>query len=299
MSYLLLLQHFREACGGIFDNLMLRITSLADAFPTFLFVGFIYWCADKEMGLYMAGNVGLSCTFGQYFKRLFRIERPWIRDTRIQPVQAALSRAGGYSFPSGHTVCISATWGAMGMYSRKRNKQLWYIGWLVVLLVAFSRNYLGVHTFLDVLGALVLSVLSMLLLEKALRWSAGGKDRDILVCIAGCVVCLLPMLQEGCLSNAGAAFGMWSGWLLEKRYIRFKPCRDLKEKISRFTAGAFGILFIQTVFRDLLGLWIPSKYAGFFGMFAQMLFILAIYPFLFSRLSALNKRHRISAELFP
>lgn len=175
MSYLLFLQHIREACGGIFDNLMLQITSLADALPTFLLLSFIYWCTDKEMGIYMAGNVGFSCTFSQYFKWLFRIERPWVLDARINPVQAALAGAGGYSFPSGHTVRSSATWGAMGAYSRKRNKHLRHIGWLIVLLVAFSRNYLGVHTFQDILGGLALSILFMFLLAWALRWSEEGK----------------------------------------------------------------------------------------------------------------------------
>lgn len=290
MSYLLFLQHLREMCGGIFDNLMLQITSLADAFPTFLLLSFIYWCADKEMGLYMAGNVGLSCTFSQYFKWLFRIERPWILDARIKPVQAALAGAGGYSFPSGHTVRSSATWGAMGTYSRKRNKHLWRIGWLIVLLVAFSRNYLGVHTFWDILGGLALSILAMFLMARALRWSEGGKNRDIVICFVGCIACFLPMLQAGCLSNAGAAFGMWCGWFLEKRFIRFGPCRSWKEKVIRFTVGAFGVLFIQTAFRDFLNLWMLSKYSGFFMMFAQMLFIVALYPFLFSRFSSLNKK---------
>lgn len=270
---------------------------LADTFPTFLLLGFIYWCTDKEMGIYMAGNVGLSCTLGQYFKWLFRIERPWVLDSRITPVQAALSNTGGYSFPSGHTVRASATWGSMGTYSRKRNKHLWYIGWAVVLLVAFSRNYLGVHTLWDILGALALSVLSMLLLARALRWSAGGKNRDIMLCLVGCVVCFLPMLQAGCLSNAGAAFGMWGGWLLEKRFIRFGPCRDWKEKTVRFTVGAFGIIFIQTAFRDFLNLWMLPKYAGFFMMFAQMLFIMALYPFFFSKCTALNRKHCLTGIL--
>lgn len=297
MSYLLFLQHLRESCGGIFDNLMLQITSLADAIPTFLLLGFIYWCADKEMGVYMAGNVGLSCTFSQYFKWLFRIERPWVSDPRIMPVQAALSSAGGYSFPSGHTVRASATWGAMGTWSRKRNKHLWYIGWAIVLLVAFSRNYLGVHTLWDILGALALSVLSMFLLARALRWSEGGKNRDIVLCLVGCIICFLPMLQAGCLSNAGAAFGMWGGWFLEKRFVRFEICRDWKEKTVRFTVGAFGIIFIQTVFRDFLNLWMLPKYAGFFMMFVQMLFIMALYPFLFSKCAVLKKKHCLAGIL--
>lgn len=38
-SYLLLIQRIREACGGIFDSLMLNITSLANGIITYLLLG--------------------------------------------------------------------------------------------------------------------------------------------------------------------------------------------------------------------------------------------------------------------
>lgn len=100
MSYLLFLQHLRQACGGIFDNLILQITSLADTFPTFLLLGFIYWCTDKEMGIYMAGNVGLSCTLGQYFKWLFRIERPWVWTHGLRLCRRRFPMPGDILFPA-------------------------------------------------------------------------------------------------------------------------------------------------------------------------------------------------------
>jgi len=283
ITYLLLLQYLRRALGGILDSMMLEITSLGEPLCTFLLLAFVYWCMDKRAGVYMAGNVGLSCTFSQYFKWLFRIERPWIRDSRVVPVEEALSNAGGYSFPSGHTARAAATWGALAFYFRKANKVLCRIGWLVVFLVAFSRNYLGVHTSWDILGALALSVLSMWLMAKALSWSESGKNRDIVVGLAGCLLCFLPMLWAGCLSNAGAALGMWLGWMIERRFIRFDACRNSGEKLARFGVGAVGLLFIQTAFSAALKLWMASKYAGFFTMFVLMLFIMAVYPFFFSR----------------
>lgn len=128
----------------------------------------------------------------------------------------------------------------------------------------------------------MLSILSMLILAVAFQWERRGKNRDIVLCIVGCMICFLPMLQAGCLSNAGAAFGMWCGWFLENRFIKFEPCRNCKEKVVRFAVGAFGILLIQTALVAALNLWMPSKYAGFFGQFALMLFIMALYPFFFS-----------------
>lgn len=283
ITYLLVLQYLRETLGGIFDGMMLEITSFGEPLCTFLLLAFVYWCMDKKAGIYMAGNVGLSCTFSQYFKWLFRVERPWVRDPRVAPVEAALANAGGYSFPSGHTVRTAATWGALATYSRKSNKALCCIGWLVVFLVAFSRNYLGVHTSWDILGAMILAVFSMWLLAKALAWSEGGKNRDIVLGMIGCIVCFLPMLGAGCLSNAGAAFGMWLGWIVERRFIKFEPCRNSVEKLVRFSVGGLGILLIQTAFSAALKLWMAPKYASFFTMFILVLFILAVYPFFFSQ----------------
>ena len=94
-SYLLLIQRIREACGGIFDSLMLNITSLANGIITYLLLGAIYWCMDKRAGQLMALNVSIACTLNQFVKNIFRIERPWVRDARIVPVPEALSGAGG------------------------------------------------------------------------------------------------------------------------------------------------------------------------------------------------------------
>ena len=292
ITYLLVLQYLREATGGIFDSMMLEVTSLGEPILTFLLLAFVYWCMDKKAGIYMAGNVGLACTFSQYFKWLFRIERPWVRDPRVAPVEKALANAGGYSFPSGHTVRAAATWGALAALFRKSNKALCRIGWLAVLMVAFSRNYLGVHTSWDILGALALAVLSMWLTARALAWGESGKNRDVIVSVTACVLCFIPMLWAGCLSNAGAAFGMWLGWIIEKRFIKFEACKNLKEMLARFSIGGLGILFIQTAFSAALKLWMEPKYASFFAMFVLMMFILVIFPFFYSRM-----RHWIAGSI--
>ena len=59
-------------------------------------------------------------------KRAFHVDRPWIKDGRIQPVEASLEGAGGYSFPSGHTARAAANWGALG-YSLWRYTEEKYI----------------------------------------------------------------------------------------------------------------------------------------------------------------------------
>lgn len=54
-----------------------------------MLLGVIYWCVDKRTGSWMAFNVAVSCTWNQVVKNICRIERPWVRDERIKPVQEA------------------------------------------------------------------------------------------------------------------------------------------------------------------------------------------------------------------
>lgn len=288
IEFLLLLQNFRETIGGVFDGVMLEITELAGALPTFLLLAGIYWCIDKKLGQRMGMNVALACTLSQFLKAVCKVERPWVRDERIHPVEAAIPAAGGYSFPSGHTARAVATWGVAGAGTVQSGKKsgekekvfLGVLSWGLTFLILFSRNYLGVHTPQDVLAALMIGVVIMFVVDKVLRWGEE-QGRDIWICIAGCVLCFLPMLRVGCMPNAGAGMGFFIGWLVEKRFVRFETTGTGFRKWLRFLCGGAVVAFLQLTVSRVLSLVMAAKYAGFFAGFLLMFFIMAVYPFLF------------------
>lgn len=283
IQYLLFLQNLREMSGGVFDAFFIEITTYSEALIAFLLLGLVYWCVDKRTGSWMAFNVAVSCTWNQVVKNICRIERPWVRDERVTPVQEAVAAAAGYSFPSGHTQRAVATWGTLGTASWRKNKKgLGSIGWSVVLLIAFSRNYLGVHTPQDVLFAAGLGILILCLTDKVLKWADEGEGRDVLVAVAGCLICVLPMLWLGCLTYAGSGAGFMIGWVLERHFVRFEvQTKTLSCRCMRFAIGAFGILLILTAGKAALTLIMSGAYAGFVTNFILALFIIVIYPFLF------------------
>ncbi len=276
MTWLYLLQTIRNMTGGIYDSLFLYITTLGEATITFWLLAFIYWCVDKEIGAFMALNVGINCTTSQWLKRFFNVPRPWIQDVRLTPVDEALSGATDASFPSGHTVRAASTWGAAGV--KQRNRALRWMLIAVMLLVAFSRNYLGVHTIWDIMGALVLSIVGMIAVGLALKWTDGSVKKDLIVCGAGCLICFLPMLRYGCLTNAGYGIGFFIGWYLEKHYINFEVPTGTT-KATRFIPGALGILYLQKALPATLSQLMEGKYSGFFTGVCIALFIMVIYPY--------------------
>lgn len=284
ITYLLFLQNIRESLGGIFDSFIMQMTALGEGTVTYLLLAAVYWCWDKRSGQYMGLNVGLACTMNQFLKAVFRVERPWVRDERIHPLEAALPGAGGYSFPSGHTQRAAAVWGAFGVSLwEKKERFISAICWSIVILIAFARNYVGVHTPQDVIAALVLGVFCFFITDKAMLWADKGDNRDIIVAAAGCILCFLPMLRVGCLSNAGAGMGFFIGWVLERHFINFETEVSYVHRCMRFAVGGAGIVFIMTALKNMLQLIMESKYAGFFMSFALAIFIMAVYPFFFCR----------------
>lgn len=284
ITYLLILQKLREAAGGVADGLFLNITAMGEGLITYLLMAFVYWCVDKRAGQLMALNVSFASTFNQFIKNVCKIERPWVRDERIMPVEAAVPGAGGYSFPSGHTQRGCAVWGALGASLWKNYKRgISVVCWIVVALLAFSRNYLGVHTPQDVLFALGLGIALIWVLDRVLDWTDGGPNRDVAVAGIGCLLCFLPMLKAGCLSNAGAGMGFLIGWVLERHFVRFETTDPWPDKCVRFALGGAGIVFILTVASTMMNLVMAGKYAGFFTGFALAVFIMVLYPFFFCK----------------
>ena len=134
------------------DAVFSAVTHLGEETVFMVAAILIFWCVSKEEGYYLLLMGFFGTVVNQFLKLLFRIPRPWVRDPDFTIVESARAQATGYSFPSGHTQNAVATFGGIARSTR----QPW-VRWAcvaVLLLVSFSRLYLGVHTPLDVGGVL-------------------------------------------------------------------------------------------------------------------------------------------------
>ena len=153
MAFLKFLESIRTPIGDFFFPLITHLGGEA----VFLVVAIVFfWCISKRQGYYMIMTGVIGAVINQWLKIIFKIPRPWI-NTGLSTVGDPINDLGatGYSFPSGHTQNVAGTFGCIGRY----NKQKWVkiASAVIILLVAFSRMYLGVHTPLDVGVSLVVA----------------------------------------------------------------------------------------------------------------------------------------------
>lgn len=69
------------------------------------------------------------------------------------------------SFPSHHTLLVSAIAGIVFIFNRRTG----FVLWILALLVGFSRVYVGAHHIIDILGSILISMGSV-----ALVYYMGG-----------------------------------------------------------------------------------------------------------------------------
>lgn len=165
IEYLLLLQQLREVTNGVFDTFFLSATWFGEVIIPLGFLAVIYWYFDKKAGIFMLFNFALTLCLNVFLKMTACIKRPWLIDSRVCPIERALPAADGYSFPSGHTAGAMSVWGSAG-YLWRKNRLVLGLMVLLVVLVAFSRNYIGVHTPQDVIVSIIIGLFIILFTDK-------------------------------------------------------------------------------------------------------------------------------------
>ena len=196
IRYLLLLQEFRNGPGAILAAFFAKMTFLGELTTALFIMAAIYWCIDKELGTYLLMGFSGNRLVNGVLKVTVCAYRPWIRDPAIVPHGDAITTATGYSFPSGHTMNAATVFGG-GAVRKDFPARLRIMLGLMVVLVAFSRNFLGVHTPQDVLVGMIAGTLVMYLTYRLMTWLGDHPEKSTLVCVIGLVLAAAVALYAG------------------------------------------------------------------------------------------------------
>ena len=298
-----LLLWLQEIRGSFLDSVLLEVTDFVVSPAMYIFVAVLYWCFNKGAATFIAMNLSSGMLVNQLVKNIFCVYRPWIRDPRVMPLEAAKVNATGYSFPSGHTQIAASEFLSVARWQKKR---LWIVILCVLMtvLVMFTRMYLGVHTLQDVLVSFLLSLVILFLNAKLLKWVEGGGKRDITVLVVGLLMTVAMLaftalksypcdvvdgkllvdpahMITDCYAAAGCASGFLIGWFLERRFLHFKT--DVSGKV-RFGRAIFGsvVLYVCAAFARGAMTNLHANWGEYVFFFFAFVYILFIYPAIFT-----------------
>ncbi|MBR1444703.1 MAG: phosphatase PAP2 family protein, partial [Firmicutes bacterium] len=264
----------------------------------------IFWAVSKKWGYRFLGALWGGEIINGILKLTVCAYRPWIRDARIEPAGDSKVAATGYSFPSGHTMCATATYGTTAVWQYKKRNWLAVLSVILILLTGFSRNFLGVHTPQDVIvGFIETSFIIFMVGFIRKKISGNEKLADILtLCGVLAVIATLIYIQvksypmdyaDGVLlvdpqvmmndtfKGAGGFLGLMIGSYIERHYVKYDVPENFKHLPLFACVGTTLIYIWNTWFYGItLKVWFGAHWGGFMSGFLIVVFAVVLYPLL-------------------
>ena len=260
MPFLHFLQSIRNP---FFDWFFALITHLGEETFFLVIAILFFWCINKREGYFILITGLIGTVVNQLAKLFFRVPRPWVLDPDFEIVESAREEATGYSFPSGHTQNIAGTYGSIAAFEPKKWKTI--LCTVLIVLVAFSRMYLGVHTPLDVIVSLLFALGLILLLRPVFKTEESMHKLMPIVVVASLILSvgflayvlslsgvsfLDPYNYQSGLKNACTLIGCTAAlipvYILDRKYIKFETNARWYAQIIKLVGGLLGVLAIKS-----------------------------------------------------
>ncbi|MBQ8431341.1 MAG: phosphatase PAP2 family protein [Clostridia bacterium] len=296
MNFLYLLEGLRTP---FWDSFFSTITHFGSETLFMVIALIFFWCLDKKRGYYLlfVGFTGVICT--QLLKMSFRISRPWVLDPDFTIVESARADATGYSFPSGHTQCATTLYGGLARSDRRRWVQIGSV--ILLLAVAFSRMYLGVHTPKDVLVSLGVGTLLVFLfyplMQKAFKdpkWMYGILGGMSIIALANLLFTLLycPTLANVEADNLNNAvkvawqllfvtLAMFIIYPVDQKWIRFETDAVWWAQLIKLIGGLALVIGVRVLLKSPLNALFGEGLGSGIRYFIMVLVAGLLWPMVF------------------
>ena len=244
----------------LLDSFFRAVTSLGDELFYLLLFPFLLWCVDFYLGIRVGIIFLLSVYANNGLKEIFQQPRPFDILPEIQKVYAS-----GYGFPSGHAQSSLVVWGSIACWK----KQTWVrnLSVLLILLIGFSRIYLGVHFPTDILGGwlfggLILGLSYFIFLKIKLDFIQGNTVFKIIGITLFPLILLQIQSSPDIISSVAALTGIGYGLLLFNSFTGEIRPGNLLQRLFSFLVGVTGIGIIYFGLKLIL----PSEGQSFYQL---------------------------------
>lgn len=287
MEFLYFLTQFRTP---ITERIAQYITYFGQETLLIVLVAIIFWCINKEVGYKVGFTFCFAGMIVQGLKIAFRIPRPWVLDPHFEPVASAVPAATGYSFPSGHTQGAASILGCIGYQLKNRVQKI--LCYSIVVLVAFSRMFLGVHTPKDVIAALIVSIAAIMIVERFSNYMPITLFvMAFVVFVFGDIMYRMNIVEIkyviDCAKVAGATLGFVVGYYFEQKYVQFHVKALWYQQMLKTVIGLLLLVGLKVSLKAIMGQGIVMS-----GMqqFLMILFVTFFYPMFFTAILKKQKK---------
>ncbi|MDA9636096.1 phosphatase PAP2 family protein [SAR86 cluster bacterium] len=228
-------------------------------YPTFLILfisfGYFFWSPSRFSRVAML--LFISGLMNSFLKDFFQDPRPLI-ELMLDPKVGT-----SYGWPSGHAQIAVTLWGLLA-YELK-NKWISIGAGTLILLISFSRMYLGVHDFGDVLsgliiGALVLAIWNFAVINNVYE-SLSNHIWLLLILLFQLIFYIAYPSHEGHEPNIWF-LGVMMGW-----FVGFSEIHLNSGKIQKFLLSSLSVLTVFVSMILITQLEANIEVEGFLGMF--------------------------------
>jgi membrane-associated phospholipid phosphatase len=262
---------------------MKGLTFLGTEWVYALIILLVLWCGDEKKGLRLGVLILLSAWMNSFLKFFLKQPRPYNLDPSV-----GLAFEPSYGIPSGHAQLALVFWGLMACWYRGRRKGAVRIAALLfILMLSFTRIYLGVHFPTDLLAGWFLGGITLVLyffLEEPLTRVMGGKSSGtapggtrLRMISAALIALIMNALYPQDTSLAGIFLGFTAGYNLMLKYAPFSAGTErphIVRLVLRYFLGVAGTALVYLVFRALLpgeaSLWAEFPLWGFASPYYEL-----------------------------
>lgn len=260
------------------DSFFQTVTMLGEEYFYIVILALVFWCIDKRYGYKLSFAFLFSGVINGVVKSIVNAPRPigmeGIRSLRVET-------ATGTSFPSGHTQNITSF--LVSLMKQLRRFWVYVTGAVLILLVAVSRLYLGVHWPADVLGGIAIGALAVILADAAFEFAERRNIKWMHLLLLVPVMAIVVIWNDSAdlVKTAGTFSAFLIGYSIESRWIRFDTKATLAKQAIKFVLGIAVTLALKEglkmLFPDgpvfdylrylIIGLWITVGAPTVFNLF--------------------------------